>query len=72
MKTAIVGSRTFQDYIFFKESIISLNINIDEIISGGAIGTDSLAERFAEEFDIPITVFKPNWELSSYNKFSKM
>lgn len=68
MKLGIVGSRTFIDYERLKRKILKkYNIDqIDEIISGGAIGTDTLAEQFAKEYNIPIIVYKPNW--SKYGK----
>ena len=66
MKIAIVGSRTFNDYgvmIDFIEKIVQEEtIAIDEIISGGAKGADSLAERLAHDYDIKLTVFPADWE----------
>lgn len=35
---------------------------ISQIISGGAIGADSLAERYALEKDIPLLEFIPDWD----------
>jgi hypothetical protein len=65
MKIAIVGSRTFNDYQKLKEEIeklISSGLVIEEIISGGAKGADTLAERFSiENNKIKFTVFKPEW-----------
>ena len=34
-----------------------------EIVSGGARGADSLGERWAKEFHVPIKSFPANWEL---------
>ena len=59
MKTAIIGSR-------------SLTIDISEfvpdgtnlIISGGAKGIDTMAEKYADERSIPKLIFKPE-----YNKY---
>lgn len=64
MKLAIVGSRSFTDYEKMKSHILMLyNIkSIEIIISGGAIGTDSLAERFAKENSIPTNIIKPDWD----------
>jgi hypothetical protein len=63
MKLAIVGSRTFRDYPYF-ENIVNkfreLN-HIDEIVSGGAIGTDDLAEIYAHENNISLKIFYPEW-----------
>ena len=62
-KLAVVGSRDFEDYETMKE-FITANLNINEydtIVSGGAKGADTLAERFADEFGILKVVFKPDW-----------
>lgn len=63
MKLAIVGSREFNDYIKFKNVIIEyFDVpKITKIISGGARGVDTLAERFADENDISTLIFKPDW-----------
>lgn len=60
MKFAIVGSRTFKDYFLLKERLSKFKIS--EIISGGADGADFLAERYAEEYSIKLTVFPADWE----------
>lgn len=64
MKLAIVGSRTFNDFERLKEFIRD-NMTISKlttIVSGGAKGADKLAEDFAQKYDIPITIFYPNWK----------
>ena len=61
MKLAVVGSRTFNDYDLLKRSLEVIP-NITEIVSGGAKGADSLAEKWAFEHAINITIFKPDWE----------
>lgn len=62
---AIVGSRSFRDYDRFK-SIVLDHIRglggIVRIVSGGAVGTDMMARRFAQEMGIPITEYKPEWD----------
>lgn len=35
---------------------------IAKIVSGGAKGTDSLAEIYAEKYQLPLVVFKPDWQ----------
>lgn len=64
-KLAIVGGRTFTDYVAF-EKIVDAHIQKIGIpiliISGGAQGVDTLTERYATEHDIPIKEFKPDWE----------
>ena len=63
MKLAIVGSRTFTNYDLLEKTILeNFNIgDIEQIISGGAIGADTLAEQFAKKYNIPIIIFKPDW-----------
>ena len=41
---------------------ISKHHNI-EIVSGGAKGADTLAEKFANEFRFEKLIFKPDWDL---------
>ena len=60
MKLAVVGSRGFSDYDLLK-SRLDEEKDITEIISGGAIGADRLAEQYAAEKNIPTTIFKPEW-----------
>ena len=53
MKLAIVGSRTFTDYEVF-QTILLEHYQISEIetiISGGATGFDTLAEKFAHQYN---------------------
>ena len=52
----IVGTRTYEDYRAFKKQVdewlnynVNLNEDIIEIVSGGAKGVDSLAERLAND-----------------------
>lgn len=61
MKVIIAGGRDFGDYRFLKESVIGLNINISEIVSGNAKGADALGEQFAFENNIPVKSFPANW-----------
>jgi hypothetical protein len=74
MKLAIVGTRSFTDYEKFKEIVerffyhalyehyIPKEHRIEKIISGGARGTDSLAARFAEEKQVELVEYLPDWE----------
>lgn len=59
MKTAIVGSRSSTNYAQLLEAVAGLSIT--EVISGGAKGADQLAERFAQEHGLRLTVIKPDW-----------
>jgi hypothetical protein len=60
MKVAIIGSRTFTDYELLKKTCDMLEIT--HITSGGAIGSDKLGERYAEENNIPTTIYFPDYK----------
>jgi hypothetical protein len=64
MKTIIAGSRTITDMAVLIEAIKDANFEITEIISGGARGVDSLAERYAQLIHIPSKVIDANWRLN--------
>jgi predicted Rossmann fold nucleotide-binding protein DprA/Smf involved in DNA uptake len=73
MKIAIVGSRDFNDYEFLlkkMEEVVNSNMLLFtyegefpmfSVVSGGARGADTLAERFALEHGVPIEIFYPDW-----------
>jgi len=65
MKLAIIGSRSFNDYDKLKNEVDKIK-DITTIISGGAKGADTLAEKYAFEKNIPIKIFPANW-----SKFGK-
>jgi hypothetical protein len=64
MKLAIVGSRTFTDYGKLVDIISKLPTteSFSEIVSGGARGTDTLAEQYADNYGIPKIIFKADWD----------
>lgn len=62
MKLAIVGTRNFQDYDLLVRIVAKVKSPIDEIVSGGARGADTLAERYAREHNIPMKVFPAKWD----------
>jgi hypothetical protein len=68
MKLAVVGSRDFSDYELLKSKldIIHKTQIITLIISGGAQGADSLAEKWAKENNVKTSIFYPDW-----NQFGK-
>lgn len=71
MKLAIVGSRTFTNYnILYDATCSILTTKVSQIISGGANGADTLAKEFAQEFDIPLVEFLPEWD--KYGKSAGM
>ena len=61
----VVGSRTFLDYNFLKNKLDYMLQNHKPnvvIISGGAKGADSLAEKYAKENNLQLKVFPADWE----------
>jgi hypothetical protein len=52
---AVVVSRDFKDLNLLKKTLSKLTITV--IVSGGALGADLLAERYADENNIPKIFF---------------
>ncbi len=61
MKVAIVGCRKDRNYPLDK-IIENIPKNCSMIISGGAVGIDSLAEKAAKEIGVPTMIFKPDYD----------
>ena len=61
MKVAIVGDRNVKDYSVIEKAVKQSGFDITEVVSGGANGVDSLAERWASDNGIPCKVFKADW-----------
>lgn len=59
MRAAIIGSRTFKDYRLLTRKLEDFTIT--HVVSGGAIGADSLAEGWAMQHEVPYTIYKPDW-----------
>ena len=69
MKLTIVGTQKLYSYDRFIGRLLYHFPNfsvVTEIVSGGAKGTDQLAEMLAEELNIPTMIFLPE-----YNKYVK-
>jgi hypothetical protein len=65
MKVIIAGSRNITDYEEVCRAILFSNFDdISEVVSGKAKGVDTLGERFAKEFDIPLKEFPAKWRPS--------
>ncbi len=60
----VVGSRTFNNYDLMKDKLDNILKNHHDIVivSGGAKGADTLAERYAKEKGYQIVVFKADWD----------
>lgn len=67
MRVAIVGTRHYTNYKEFLGFLDAMaakeNVAITHVVSGGARGVDSLAERFAKQFAIPITIYPAKWHI---------
>ena len=64
----IIGSRGYTDYAAFKakcDALLADKADI-EIVSGGASGTDAMAERYARELGYSLQIFPADW--SRYGK----
>jgi hypothetical protein len=62
---AIIGARTMDNQDLFDEKMaewVDIYGQPDEIVSGGAVGADTMAEAYAQKNCIPITVYKPDYE----------
>ena len=64
MRVIIAGSRTFNNYGYFKEKMLEVQkqININEIISGMAKGPDLMGAYWGERYNIPVKKFYADWE----------
>ena len=65
MKLIVAGGRDFKDYRLLKETLDNFQKeygNIAEVVSGTAVGVDKLGEQYANENNIPIKRFVPDWK----------
>lgn len=75
----IVGSRTYTNYTDFYTHTMKLISRVKEkgivVVSGGAYGTDKMAERFAKENGFEFKEFKADWGVGNsggYERNKKM
>ena len=61
-KIAIVGSRGFVNYSLMKKTLDPHLDKIGMIVSGGAKGADTLAQRYAQDNAIPLYIIYPDWK----------
>lgn len=59
---AIIGSRGYENYAQFEATLDLKHKDITKIVSGGARGVDSMAERYALEHNIELVVFPADWD----------
>jgi hypothetical protein len=68
MKLLVFGSRDFNDIVFADEklrhikNVIEDEGDIVEIISGGAIGADTIAEKFANAYELEKHIYTPKYD----------
>lgn len=65
VKIAIVGSRTFNDYSvlsgFIRNKCNEHHLTPTAVVSGGARGADTLGARYANDYQLPLILHKPDW-----------
>ena len=63
MKVIVAGSRIIDDKKLVWDAIERSKFNITTLISGGAMGVDTLAEGWAKAHNIPILQYKPHYSI---------
>jgi len=61
MKVCIAGSRDIKNYALVCAAVEASKFDITEVVSGHATGVDQLGERWALNNDIPVKMFKADW-----------
>lgn len=63
MRALVCGGREFKDrfYLFTVLDQLKIRHGIDSVIHGGARGADILAGEWAEEHNLPVAVYKADW-----------
>lgn len=64
LKYGVIGLRhneglEFDNYGYIKSVLDQYQLNMDRLVSGGARGIETLAERWAKEADMPFCKIKP-------------
>lgn len=57
----IAGSRGITDYGAVEKAVAASGFKVSKVVSGGARGVDSLAERYAKDRSIPFEEFPADW-----------
>ena len=60
-RIGVVGSRNFKNWGQLKREIDNIIHEDDELVSGGAIGADSMAQRYAKAYGHDITIKYPKY-----------
>lgn len=61
MRVIIAGSRNVHSYSKLLEAIDECQFPIATVVSGGAKGVDAMGERYAEEMNLKLNLFYPDW-----------
>jgi len=71
MKLLVVGSRSIKDskIVYGYLDIFIKKRNIEELISGGANGVDTIAKQYANDRNIPFKEFIPDWSIGKHAGF---
>lgn len=59
MKIAVIGSRSFNNYDLLEQTLNQYSISL--LVSGGANGADSLAQKYAKQYGKSILIHYPDW-----------
>jgi YspA, cpYpsA-related SLOG family len=64
MRVLVCGGRQFEDRDILSAALdhLSKDRGFSRVISGGALGADTLAEEWAETAGLPTTVYHADWE----------
>ena len=63
-RIAVVGSREFKNYDQLKQVLDERVKPDDWLVSGGAMGADSMAQRYAKENGLHILIIYPKWRIN--------
>lgn len=62
MKLAVIGSRSIRDENLVFEILDQYKYAVNCVISGGAHGVDLIVEKWANQNNIPLKVYLPDWQ----------
>lgn len=61
MKLAVIGSRGFDNYELVEQVLSDYKDKVSLVISGGAIGADTLGEQWAKNNNINTVIYPADW-----------
>lgn len=71
MKVIIAGSRSINDMKMLELGIELSGFKISEVVWGTASGVDELGKRWAQQRNVPVKEFRPEWEKYGSNHAPK-